>query len=121
MGLSVRQSKFIQAYLKEGIILRACDEVGISKGTFYNWIKNNEDFRKRFDEIRDRLEKELFEKVNSLIPKAFEVLERELNNENSNIRLRAVSILLDVYHKQKELKIEERLEKIEEALDEIKR
>lgn len=116
MSFSVRQMKFIDAYLKNGVIQKACDEIGISKATFYNWLKN-EDFKNRFEEIKKRIEKELFDKVNSLIPKTFQVLEKELDNENAYIRLRAVSLILDVYHKQKEIDLEDRLEKIEELIN----
>lgn len=121
MALSIRQNKFLQAYVKSGVIIKACEEIGLNKGTFYYWLKTSEEFKNKFEEIKKRVEKELFDRVNSLIPKAFDVLEKELESENSYIRLRAVSLILDVYHKQKELNLEERLEKIEELINENKR
>lgn len=118
MGLSIRQSNFINAYLKSGVINKACEEVKISKGTFFNWIKNNEEFKNRIEEIKKQVEENLIDGIRDLIPEAFNVLKSELNNQNAYIRLKAVQLILDSFYRFKSFDLEERLEKIEEVINE---
>lgn len=36
-----------------GIVTPACKEVGISRNVFYQWYRNDEDFKKAVDDIND--------------------------------------------------------------------
>jgi transposase-like protein len=116
--LSIKQVNFIKAYLKGGEVNKACESAGISKTTFYNWINEEGEFKKKFQEIKKQVEKDLIEGFNSLIPDVFNVLKSELNNQNAYIRLKAVQLILDSFYKFKSFDLEERLEKIEEAINE---
>lgn len=50
-----------------GIVTPACKEVGISRNQFYNWCKNDPDFKRRVDELDDVtldfVETKLLEKI----------------------------------------------------------
>lgn len=52
-----------------GVISPACKMVGISRQTFYNWLKDDESFQLKFDEINqaqiDFVESKLFENINN--------------------------------------------------------
>ena len=39
------KSDFLRAYKENFNISSSCEEVGISRGTFYNWVKNDEEFK----------------------------------------------------------------------------
>lgn len=51
----------------KGIIANACEVVGVSRGTFYNWCKEDEEFKARVDEINedtlDFVESKLLENI----------------------------------------------------------
>lgn len=50
-----------------GIVTPACKEVGISRNTFYTWIKQDPDFKQRVDDLDDVtldfVETKLLEKI----------------------------------------------------------
>jgi len=52
-----------------GIVSPACKDAGISRDTFYRWCKEDEDFKKRVDEIDevtlDYVEGQLFRNIRS--------------------------------------------------------
>ncbi len=43
--MTAKQKKFITSYEILGDIEKACESTGITKRTFYNWSKNNEEFK----------------------------------------------------------------------------
>lgn len=53
--------------LCKGIVANACEVVGISRGTFYKWYKEDEDFKEQVDEINeatlDFVESKLLENI----------------------------------------------------------
>jgi hypothetical protein len=53
--------------LCKGIVANACEVVGVSRGTFYNWCKEDEDFKAQVDEINeatlDFVESKLLENI----------------------------------------------------------
>jgi hypothetical protein len=52
-----------------GIVSPACKDAGISRDTFYRWYKEDEDFKKKVDEIDevtlDYVESQLFRNIRS--------------------------------------------------------
>lgn len=50
-----------------GIVTPACKEVGVSRVTFYKWVRDDEEFKKRVDEVYeiqgDFVENQLFKKI----------------------------------------------------------
>jgi len=64
----VKKELMIEALKKNmGIISSACEEVGISRQTHYNWLKDDEVYRKDAEEILeytlDYVENKLLEKI----------------------------------------------------------
>lgn len=51
----------------KGIVANACEVVGVSRGTFYNWCKEDEAFKAQVDEINeatlDFVESKLLENI----------------------------------------------------------
>ena len=52
---------------QNGIVSTACNNIGMPRSTFYNWLNTDEDFKKAVDEIQevaiDYVESKLFEKI----------------------------------------------------------
>jgi len=57
-----------------GIVTTACKQVGIGRTTFYDWLKEDEDFKKKVDEINnvalDFTESKLFKLIERENPTA---------------------------------------------------
>ena len=53
-----------------GNITSACNQMNISRGTFYDWVNNDDDFKKQVDEIGeialDFVESKLFQKIDGI-------------------------------------------------------
>ena len=63
-----KKKKVIEALERSlGIVTPACKEVGISRETFYQWYKKDENFKKQVDEIDevtlDFVENQLLKKI----------------------------------------------------------
>jgi len=51
---NTKKNAMIQALEKSlGIVTTACKEVGIDRWTHYDWLKNDEDYKRRVDSIED--------------------------------------------------------------------
>lgn len=58
MDTKLTKKAFIDAYTKTfGNVTMSCNKVGIARSTYYNWFNNDEDFRKKIEDIEP---KELF-------------------------------------------------------------
>ena len=57
-----------------GIVSTACNKTGISRSSFYKWYKEDEEFRKKVDEIDsvklDFVESQLFKNIQNLKEKS---------------------------------------------------
>lgn len=51
--MTVKQKKFIVSLRDTNDIEKACEDIGITKRTFYNWCKNNKEFRKKTEVKKD--------------------------------------------------------------------
>ena len=58
-----------------GIVTDACGKVGLSRSTFYDWLKNDPEFKAAVDEIQDTaldfVESKLFQKINGVAVQTF--------------------------------------------------
>lgn len=73
--LSKQQEAVLAALEKSlGVITTACQAAGVSRGSVYKWIKENENFKDRFDSIKevkmDFVESKLHALVNNGNPAA---------------------------------------------------
>ena len=62
------KKKFLKVYKDNyALIYDACDRVGISKETLYNWMEADEEFKKKVEQIKERVgdlvEGKLMEKI----------------------------------------------------------
>lgn len=62
------KSKLLEALEdNKGIVSTSCKSVGIARSTFYEWLKNDEQFKKAVDEIQDVaidfVESKLFQQI----------------------------------------------------------
>lgn len=66
---------------KNGIVSEACKSIGFSRSTFYKWLNDDPDFKKKVDEIQDvaidYVESKLFEKITGVTVKRGETDEGE--------------------------------------------
>jgi predicted DNA-binding transcriptional regulator AlpA len=66
--LKKEQLIFLEAFEKNAaLIQQTCKKVGIDRGTFYNWKKDNEEFAKKVEDIEEGLidfaESKLYENI----------------------------------------------------------
>ena len=71
----IKKKMLIESLEKSlGIISTACSNAGISRSSFYKWYKEDEDFRKKVDEIDsvklDFVESQLFKNIQNLKEKS---------------------------------------------------
>ena len=64
-----KKKKFIEALREShGIITYACQKIGISRVTFYDWCKKDEEFKQLAEEVEestiDRVESKLLQAIN---------------------------------------------------------
>lgn len=72
-----RKEKMIKALKKSlGIVQTACDAVGISRPTHYNWLREDSDYREKVDEVLeirlDLVEGKLLQNIKSNNQRAIE-------------------------------------------------
>lgn len=50
-----RQAATLDAYARSGSVANACDVVGIPRSVFYGWVKTDNAFANRYDQITSEL------------------------------------------------------------------
>jgi hypothetical protein len=56
-GMAPRKKKMVEAMAKHlGIVTSACQEVGLNRDTYYQWLKNDKDFAYAISELDGRKE-----------------------------------------------------------------
>jgi len=68
MDIDKRKEFMLQALGKTlGLVTPACKELGVSRDTFYRWLREDPEFKKKVDEIDDIqgdfVEHQLFKKI----------------------------------------------------------
>jgi predicted transcriptional regulator len=84
------------------------NELGITEQTLYNWLKEKDFNNLLHSESKvyySYIRKKTFKKLNSLMMKAFSVIEESLNSDDEKIRVRTAFDLLEVYAHFKELSL----------------
>jgi hypothetical protein len=62
-GLSPRKKKLVEALGKHmGLVTYACREIGITRETYYQWLKNDELFKKAVEDLNEAKD-DIIEKV----------------------------------------------------------
>ena len=115
-SLEQRQLKAIPILARSKSVKQGAKEAGITRTTYYNWIKDPE-FRRTLTRERQKLFDEAMTKLQVLAPDAVETLERAMKDQDLNkARLASTTILNFCFKGKEAIDFEERLQKIEEIL-----
>lgn len=115
-NLTRNQSKAISLILEARSITEGVKKAGISKTTFYAWLKNPE-FKAEFVRQRQELVDLALHELKTSLSEAVTVLRELLKAEGEGVRLRTAQAILENVLKSIELEnIEQRLEVLERSL-----
>ena len=114
--LSRKQREAIPHLLGARSYEAGCKKAGLSKGTFYRWLKE-EAFKTALERQREEIIKESLQRLKFAITKSVDGLTELVESEEKGIRLRACEKIVDFFFKVKEVEeLEGRLEKIERII-----
>ena len=119
LELSQAQEKFINAFLTEKTILKACRKAEISAVTYYSWLKEPL-FKEKLKEEANKTFFEARQKVKKASIKAVEVLESLFDCKEINQKRLSAQALLELAYKDKDEELEDRLERLEKIIIERK-
>jgi len=120
MELSNRQLLAISQIVASTTLEEARKRAGVSKGTLYNWLRDDA-FKAELKRQRDEVIKEALARLKSAITKAVEELIKLMDSNKAELRRLASKDILEYALKSIELEdIEERLNKIEQAISQKK-
>lgn len=116
MALNNRQLKAIPLLIGCDTVEDAARKTGVSKGTLYEWMKQ-EEFNKAVSSARKKLLDKAMNKLMSASMKAVITLEKLLDAESESVRRAAANDVLGHILKYRELsEIEDRLETVEKIV-----
>ena len=119
-ALTPKQRRTIAAIITTRTHEDAMQTVGVTRQTFYKWLKIpafRDELRRRLDDLTE----DAIGQLKSAAGEAVQTLRGLLKSENESTRLRASIAIIDQIHKAKELDIIARLEEIEQYLEERKK
>lgn len=115
-NLTRNQSKAIPLILEAKSITEGVKKAGISKTTFYAWLKSPE-FKAEFVRQRQELVDLALHELKTSLSEAVTVLRELLKAEGEGVRLRTAQAIIENVLKSIELEnIEQRLEVLERSL-----
>ena len=109
--LKVKQHRFILALIQLGSIEAACKKVGITRPTYYEWLKN-EVFVQKLQEQQELIYNNSIVDMKNLFIKAVENYENLLNSKNESIKFRTASSIINNINNINEI-VEDKQNKIE--------
>jgi transposase-like protein len=116
MALNNRQIKAIPVFIGCDSMEDAARQIGITKGTLYQWLKQDE-FIKEVQIARKKLLDKAMNKLTNVSMKAVNTLEKLLDAESEAVRRAAANDILGHALKHRELsEIEDRLESVEKIV-----
>jgi hypothetical protein len=116
-NLTEKQRKAVISILEAKSISEGVKKAGISRTTFYEWLKTP-GFKSEFSRQRNELIELGLDELKAATGEAVKVLKGLLGSKNEGIRFRAAESILTHVEKFKELEeIEKRLTEIETALE----
>jgi transposase-like protein len=115
MSLSPRKRRAVLALVEHGSVVRAADEVGISRQALHRWIKEPE-FSQALREASSNMVEQASRRLTHLMLRAVDALEFVLKSSTSNTRekLRAAELILSHGVRLRELsELESRIVELE--------
>ncbi len=112
-GITDQQLSAIPVILDSSSVNELCKKLGISRTTYYDWLKN-EDFKSELKEQRMRVVREALDRLKCAMTKAADELVRLLDSPRDVVRRLACQNIIEYGLKSIELEeLEQRLEKVE--------
>lgn len=116
-NLSHKQKMVIAEFVKTGQVETVCQQTGISRETYYQWLKNPE-FKQELQTQQDALYKTTLSTMKNLFTEAVETQKSLLKSEDERIRLRASNAIIHNIVKIIEMdEMKQRLNDIEERVE----
>jgi hypothetical protein len=116
--LSRRQIKAIPFLVGSPTYTQGCEKAKINKATIYKWLKNPE-FKVELDRQRNEIVEAAFGMIAQNIEKAVTTLVGLLDTSDNRVKRLTANDIINHFLKRRELvDLEERIERIEERLDE---
>ena len=91
--LKPNQNQLILALLETGSIKAACEQVNITRQTYYNWLQN-EEFVEKLKEREESLSNNSIFSMKNLFIKAVENYGNLLDNDNDDIKFKITSAVI---------------------------
>lgn len=113
--LSARQTRALEALLRAGTVREAARQARVGRTTLHEWLRD-ETFRATLRRERYELHEAALRQMQARESEAVEVLAALLRSPDERLRLSAAREILDLTHRAQQ---EERLETIENRLDEL--
>ena len=118
--LNQRQIKIIPILIGCDTVEEAARQAGISRGTIYGWMKQ-EEFQNAVESARKKLLDRAMNKLLNVAMDAVLALEKLLTAESEAVRRAAANDILNHIQRQRELKeFEGRLAAVEQTLSELR-
>lgn len=95
MFIEKKHKDAIDLYLSDMNIAQICKTLGISRTTFYNWMRDpdfKEELQKRKKQIKDEIDVDMTKKSKLYLSKIEEIA---LNSKSDQVKLKALMYLLD--------------------------
>ena len=116
-SLTDKQLRTITVILETRTYEEAIEKAKISRGTFYDWLKE-EPFKAELARQRAEITDEALDTLKGACSEAVNELRSLIKDNSPSIRLRASQAIIDYNFKVKEIEdIEQRVEKIEKSLE----
>jgi len=118
--LTPKQKEVILEFVKTGNVEQACENIGVARSTYYEWMKIPE-FKEEIKQQQEQVYESTVSNMKYLFSKAVETQEQLLNSENERIKLRVSSSIINNTVKLLEVaSFKERLEQIEKQVEQSK-
>ncbi len=112
------REKALAALLESSSVTEAAQKCGLSQKTLYRFLEDD-DFKREYRSARRQAFENSIAQIQSASGEAVETLRQNLHCENPFVEVRAAQIILDNAYKGIELlELMERIERLEDAIEE---
>lgn len=116
--LKTKQIQFLSIIFSSNSITQACEKIGISRNSFYLWLREDSAFRKEYENQIKNLTNLISERIKLLMQKAIDEIEKALNDEDKKISYKAAKDILDYNLKIRYIDSISKLEQLEREIKE---
>lgn len=126
MGLTPKQTDFLEALLVSRTIREAIEKTGISSSTAYKYLNENEEFQEVLRNRKNETLTHISTRLNNLGIEALNTLEELIHDETGEVtsasKVTASRVILEyMYRANESEELERRIDNIERLLDEAEK